>query len=312
MMVLCWLIYAAAVIGCAAFRAYYIGWFGVFLFRAAVLVPIVTVALSLPGMITARVRLRAPERVRRGDSACARFRVKSRLPFGGERLKICVRNLFTGEERFVSLTPGGSSAALALPCDECGVLSVSVVREYRRDLTGLLRIPFGGGAAVRCTVLPVPEEPDAADLARLIEERQVLRPRPGAYSEEHEVREYRPGDPMRSMHWKLSSKMDRPVVREPQADPRRRITVELDPDGDIRRSLSVMAWVCERLISMELEFDVLWRSRTGAKSSHAASSAALCAAFEALLSEMPDGAPPAPGADTRCRFIVRDGEVTAL
>ena len=63
---------------------------------------------------------------------------------------------------------------------------------------------------------------------------------------------------------------------------------------------------------MALEIDVLWRSRTGAKSAHAASSAALCAAFEALLSEMPDGAPTAPGADVRCRFIVRDGEVTAL
>ena len=312
-MALCWLIYAAAVIGCAAFRAYYIGWFGVFIFRAAVLVPLVTAILSLPGMLTARIRLRAPRRVLRGCGGRVRFTLKSRLPFGGERLKLCVRNHFTGEETHACLTLDGGPVFLPLPCDKCGVLSVSVVREYRRDLTGLLRIPFGGGDEVRCTVLPSPEAPDeTVDLARLIEERQVLRPRPGAYSEEHEVREYRPGDPMRSIHWKLSSKMDRPVVREPQADPRRRITVELDPAGDIDRALSVMVWVCETLFSMELECDVLWHSRTGTNSVRAASSAALRSVLETLLSEAPDGAPQSPGTDVRCRFIVRGGEVTAL
>lgn len=312
-MVLSWLVYAAAVIACAAFRAYYIGWFGVFLFRAVVLVPIAAAVLSLPGIFTAEAALSAPQSIRRGRDGKACVRIKGRFPFGSETLHISIGNLFTGAAESISLKSDGGEASFPLPCGKCGVLSVSVSREYRRDLTGLLRIPFKGGAEVRCVVLPQPAPPEPApDLARLIEARRALRPSPGSYSEEHEVREYRPGDPMRSMHWKLSSKTDRPVVREPQTDTRRRITVELDPAGDIERSLSVIEWVCESLISAELECDLLWRSRSGAKSAHVASGAGLYEALGTLLSEPADGAPQDSGADVRCRFIVKDGEVTAL
>ena len=41
------------------------------------------------------------------------------------------------------------------------------------------------------------------------------RPRPGGGpGEDYDLRDYRPGDPLRSVHWKLSSKRDELVVRE--------------------------------------------------------------------------------------------------
>ena len=47
-----------------------------------------------------------------------------------------------------------------------------------------------------------------------------MYPAPGtapkrSYGEDYELRDYRPGDPMRMMHWKLSSKRDDLIVREP-------------------------------------------------------------------------------------------------
>lgn len=36
-----------------------------------------------------------------------------------------------------------------------------------------------------------------------------MKPRVGAYAEEHELRPYRPGDPMRTVHWKLTAKQER-------------------------------------------------------------------------------------------------------
>lgn len=49
------------------------------------------------------------------------------------------------------------------------------------------------------------------------------KPRPGGGpGEDYEVREYRSGDPMRSVHWKLSSKLDKLVVRE-TLEPRRAV-----------------------------------------------------------------------------------------
>ena len=34
-------------------------------------------------------------------------------------------------------------------------------------------------------------------------------------SETFQIREYRPGDSIRQMHWKLTQKLDRPIVRDP-------------------------------------------------------------------------------------------------
>jgi len=44
----------------------------------------------------------------------------------------------------------------------------------------------------------------------------ILRPKPGGgFSEEHDLRPYRNGDTMRSVHWKVSAKFDSLTIREP-------------------------------------------------------------------------------------------------
>jgi len=47
-----------------------------------------------------------------------------------------------------------------------------------------------------------------------------LLPKPGGgFSEEHDLRPYRLGDPFNTMHWKISAKLDSLIVREPLAPP---------------------------------------------------------------------------------------------
>ena len=61
----------------------------------------------------------------------------------------------------------------------------------------------------------------------------TLKPKPGGgYSEEHELRPYRQGDPLNVIHWKLSSKLDETIVREPQLMKRKRITLSVTPKSD--------------------------------------------------------------------------------
>lgn len=54
----------------------------------------------------------------------------------------------------------------------------------------------------------------------------------GGYAEVHELRGYRPGDSLREVHWKLTAKVDHPIVREPQTPNRGPVILTLDLPGD--------------------------------------------------------------------------------
>lgn len=51
-------------------------------------------------------------------------------------------------------------------------------------------------------------------------------------TEPFRLREYAPGDSLRQIHWKLSSKLDRLVIREPGMPAARTLLVFWDRSGD--------------------------------------------------------------------------------
>ena len=59
-----------------------------------------------------------------------------------------------------------------------------------------------------------------------------MKPKPQGFSEEHELRPYREGDAINLIHWKLSSKYDEPIVREPQELVRKDIVLSVDLPDD--------------------------------------------------------------------------------
>ena len=72
---------------------------------------------------------------------------------------------------------------------------------------GLFPIPVKKGGSVTVTVLPDKEIP-VPEPALIENSAMALRPKPQGFSEEHELRPYRDGDPINHIHWKLSLKMD--------------------------------------------------------------------------------------------------------
>lgn len=55
-------------------------------------------------------------------------------------------------------------------------------------------------------------------------------------TEPFRLREYAPGDSLRQIHWKLSSKLDRLVIREPGMPAARTLLVFWDRSGECRRA----------------------------------------------------------------------------
>ena len=145
------------------------------------------------------------------------------LPLFHLRCRVSVSNDLLGTSqsfpiRSTLLPRRTVSLSLPLTAAWCGRLTLTADRLRLYDGFGLLPIPAPSVSLCHITVLP-----------KLFESHLTLRPlaelsrdseayasdRPGwDLSEPFQVREYRPGDRPAQLHWKLSSKLDRLMVRE--------------------------------------------------------------------------------------------------
>lgn len=294
------------------FRLSYLGWVGPFLSWAVLVVPPVLFVLTLPAMLGLRCRLDAPSSVTRGSGAILtlRFMTKHLLPVGKVRVELRFHNRFTGEDRSVKLRYDAmlrADARVELPTDSCGAIVCSVTRMTVSDLLSLWHLPRRCGESVRCTVLPQPIAPaQPIDLDAALERPMRLQVKyGGGYAEEHELREYRPGDPMNSVHWKLSSKTDSMIVREAQEPRNKTIYVILQKNGENDRGLELLYWLSLELCKRELkhrlcagdEFEVADESESAG-------------AMRKLLQRPLDLVGRYDLSDARCVFRIRGGEVT--
>lgn len=216
-----------AMLGAAALLIYaesdFASYLGAFLLALAVCLPLIALGLSLPAMLGLRVRV-APQQgsVLRGGQALWFLDVgnRRRLPLSRIELRLELRSRMTGQCRpeRLRLSGAGSLRRLALPADtaHCDLLECRVVKIKVWDCLGLFSLRRKVPNAALLPVLPVPGEPlPLPEGARDPAQSAALQIRPGGgLGEDYDLRPYRPGDPVRLIHWKLSSKRDELIIRE--------------------------------------------------------------------------------------------------
>ena len=140
-----------------------------------------------------------------------------RLRCGRVRAVLRTENVLTGEvtETLQDLTEG---AAWTLCSRYCGSLLLTIRKLYLYDVFGVFRIPVPADARRRVTVMPdtfavhVETAPSISwqdDCQEYAQDRKGPDP-----SEVYQIREYVPGDPLQQIHWKLSGKWGRLMLRE--------------------------------------------------------------------------------------------------
>ncbi len=302
-------------LGCALlFQVFFQDYFSTFLLAAVLLLPVAALMLSLPGMLLCTVELSpsAPTVVR-GEAAQFRavLQVPAKLPIARVRLTLRWVNQLTGEKQALrrDLWGGGAVFFLDVPTRHCGQLTCTVQKARVCGLLGLLSLPVRTCGQAEVLVLPVPVDPGRPpDPAGLEQRGAALRPRPGGGpGEDYELRVYRPGDPMKSVHWKLSSKHDELVVREVLEPARAELCLTFDHFGsleDMDKTLDHTAALSRLLLEEGRPHRLLWaHPSTGELQDCPVESArTLLAALAAALScpVPPAGrsvleAPPQPG-----------------
>ena len=141
------------------------------------------------------------------------------------RFHLAAENTVTGETACMTLPEGESAVSGRL----CGCLTLRITGVTVWDAFSLLPVPAPCRARGQLCVMPDTFPLDMEDF-------QALRPRregsvydPGRRgtdrTETFQVRDYAPGDSLRQVHWKLSGKTGRLVVRDPARPVDHRLTV---------------------------------------------------------------------------------------
>lgn len=305
------LCYLLAVAAAWLFRLAYLGWFGGFLLWLVILLPPVVSLLSLPAMLSMRLALEAPESVTQGEEAelCLLFQSKRRFPVGQVRVRLRIENLYTGEQRRESFRFDAvslSRSLLPLPTADCGALRLSVERWTCADALGLLALRRARPDAVTCVILPQAAEPENAGFTEPSSQTQPrLKPKyGGGFAEDHELRAYRPGDSMNSVHWKLSSKMDELIVREALVPENDKIYLILQANAADDRGLQTLLWLSQQLNRRELPHLIVANEVYPV-----ADGAGTLAALKKILSAPKIAAVSCELSDARAVYRVKNGEV---
>jgi uncharacterized protein (DUF58 family) len=135
------------------------------------------------------------------------------------RAKVQIHNLFSGETEKRKLFLSSKEAEcmeLERYCrSSMGVVECRILRAYVPDFFKLFSIFLPVSKPVRVLLLPVPIPfPEETAANTISEEADAHANFKGGEREWKDVREYREGDLLRDIHWKLSSRRSQIIVRE--------------------------------------------------------------------------------------------------
>lgn len=251
--------------------------------------PILSLLLSLPAILSSRAVLLGGADVQRGRSCKVRLRVECRffLPPELYRLTIEQRNLFLdprGTRVKVDIHGTRKHEEIFLPeTDRLGTISYRIRSARVCDYLGLIAIPIRRSGTVALTVLPNAEKP--VPMPALLEDSDCIqKPKPIGFSEEHELRPYREGDAVNLIHWKLTEKMDTPIVREPQELIRKKIVLLMDLCTDYPAQQSILEQL-QCLSDLLIEQNIPYQLRYGLRTVHIDGEGDFTRLLKALLSE---------------------------
>lgn len=276
------IIWLLSFLGSVAFVIFYQKWLSWLMLGGVVLIPIYSLVVSLPSMITAKLEPHAPGRVTVGTSVTVTCHCVSMGIAPQWSCRILVKHGITGKCK--RLRPGAP-----LPTDRSGVLFCTLKRVRVYDYLGLFALPLSHPKKLRVVVepkpLPIPnqEEADADSVFS-------WKPKNGGFSENHELRLYVPGDSLRQIHWKLSAKTGKLIIREPMIPDTGKVLVTVVLKGnpeELERLLGRTLWLGQRLTEQQIPFELMSLTSAGVQRTAVHTPQALETAMDELLSYAP-------------------------
>ena len=280
-----WIIYLASLIGMTVFYWAYQEWFSWLALVGVICLPVASLLMSLPAMLQMRLSVDGPAYLSVDAPQKAVFAARSRLPAPPYRGAIRVRRVTTGE---VGLLKEGRT----LPTEHCGQLLCRPEKAKVYDYLGLFFLKAQKKNQTSIIVRPRAIQVDTLpQLERYMS--SSWRPKPGGgFSENHELRLYRPGDNLNQIHWKLSVKTGKYIIREPMEPEKNRVLLEMELRGtpeELDRKFGKLLGISTHLLQSGLKHELRVLTGKGIQCLFVSSETELQKAVDSLLSMPPAG-----------------------
>ena len=258
------LIYLVLLALLLVFRVAYTGYVAGLLVVIALILPVFSWIISLPGALQTRITLSAPDQVSRGSEATVSLALRQHplLSTGPVRGRLKLYCHLTEKSTYARLQKmrGGFLLDTAHCCEyTCSLQGFRVL-----DLMGLLPMPARKPQPISVTVMPFPQEPpehpDWAGTSTL-----VNKPFSGGENP-YDLRDYRTGDTLKAVHWKKSAALDKTVVRD-TLEPSERVAsiwIDWSRNADLRdEALDQLAWCLIYLKQNNAGLNLQWLDAKG-------------------------------------------------
>lgn len=219
--------------------------------------PWLSLLLSLPAMVTIRVCPSGAPQLSMGEGGTLLLQGSSPFPMPP----------FRGRLR---LSPGAGGKRFwydpvnGIPTEHCGGFRVQVARGWVYDYSGLFRLPVLHRDSFAFAVLPLPKEAALPDLDN--PPVRFWKHSPNAPAcEQYELRQFHWGDELKSLHWKLSLKTGKALIRQSQTPVTPVLTLDITSGGSasaMDEKFGKLLWIGEKLLEKGVFFQI--RAYTGA------------------------------------------------
>ena len=271
-MKLVWLLFQVLLWG--AF-AYFGSAFALGLAVLLVVIPVCSFAVNLYVRNKVQIRVEASQNLRKTESASISVKIQNPTIFPLLRNVVVVEAVNQLNREKMKMT----QVTAVAPCKEktiilqagsgyCGRIRISVSKVKLYDCFGLIGIPCKCNAVTHMTVQPDLFEMDVTLLpsSSSVQDSEIYsQERPGSdLTETFQIREYVPGDSPRQVHWKLSSKFDKLIVRDPSLPITQNILVFWERTGEsgnqdiIDAQAEIVVSLCHSLLEQSMQFMIGW------------------------------------------------------
>lgn len=247
------IVYIIALAFALMFYFVYPLWLAWYLLVLVVIILPFDLIVSLPGMITRRITVSSPAVIEQNSEDKLRITVRPTHRFPSGYLKLLLREVTeesTIAHRIVCSANAGSCYDIVIDTSHCGLVIFEIRSFNALSIMRLFSFKRKMDKRVRILIMPKPLMPP--NMSTLPRANALVPKLGGGYSEEHDIRPYRQGDPKNSIHWKLSAKFDSLIIREAlESPPHSRLVKCAQWRTPYEREiiLARLRWISEYLLS---------------------------------------------------------------
>lgn len=211
-----WIIYSVTLISAFIFFLCYKMWVSWYCLIVLLLIPLLGLAAALIANNTLLFKVDVPSSATIGDPAYLKLSVSGIASyFSFCKINVSITDNMGGTTKNVIIyTHDNGISKIPIDTSHCGAYTYKITKLVIYDLLGFFHFRLGVRSNNEILVKPVPSIPDIMPNMYGFKAKN-LRKSNNSSSDLYDIREYEKGDPIKSIHWKISAKKDKLFVKEP-------------------------------------------------------------------------------------------------